>query len=344
MDADKIIEEYSINVHDTKLLSIDGLQKATRIFRVDGTELADNLYIVDTSSGRDIACHPHIVGKELDKLASSTAEEAAKAINSIILKAKKEEDVSPVFENVLRASQGYKLFPALKAVLPGKPIPQLFIRPRYVSKSYRNHTIRELKVIYKDFSELPKNQRAVLIKPDTEATGASGVLSITETLNEFKKCGSEITDVVLYGFMAMPALKWLKKTANEHGINLHAFSIGNITELALNNYDMTLYGVDESYFSKYGKIKRLGSIVDRSTLEDYLPEFIPGCDQPGDWSDRQSKLFTGLGYELGDITGHLTRSINLIEKLRKIGGYEKWQDSIAQKEVTKLKKVLYNYS
>ncbi len=343
MDVDRIITEYKINIGRTKPLGISGLQKSTRVFKVSEAAFMDNLYIIDTPSGKEIACHPHIVGKELDKLALSAAGEAAQTISSIILTNKKEDDTRIVVENVLRASQGYKLFPALKALLPSRPIPQLFIRPRYVSKSYRNHVTRELQVVYKDFSELPKDKNIVLIKPDTEATGASGVLSVTEALNESKKRGSNITDVVLYGFIAIPALKLLKKTTDEHGIKLHAFAIGNISELASNNYDMTLYGIDESYFSKHGEIKKLGSIVDKSTLENYLQEFIPGCDQPGDWSDRQSRIFTGLGYETGDIKGHLTRSINLIENLRKISKYEAWQDAIARKEITKLRKVLSTY-
>ena len=343
MDIDRIITEYKINIGCTKPLCISGLQKSTRVFKVSEAALMDNLYIIDTPSGKEIACHPHIVGKELDKLALSAAGEAARAISSVIFANKKEDDTRVVVENVLRASQGYKLFPALKALLPGRSIPQLFIRPRYVSKSYRDHVTRELQVVYKDFSELPKDKNIVLIKPDTEATGASGVLSITEALNESKKRGSNITDVVLYGFIAIPALRLLKKTTDEHGIKLHAFAIGNISELASNNYDMTLYGIDESYFSKRGEIKKLGSIVDKSTLENYLPEFIPGCDQPGDWSDRQSRIFTGLGYEAGDIKGHLTRSINLIENLRKISKYEAWQDAIARKEITKLRKVLSIY-
>ena len=66
---------------------------------------------------------------------------------------------------------------------------------------------------------------------------------------------------------------------------------------------------------------------------DYLPEFIPGADQPGDWSARQSRLFTGTGYEDGNIDGHLENSIRLVESLRKIGTFADWQQEIAHAEL-----------
>lgn len=344
MDIEKIIEKYGLNVDNTVQLHFKGLKRSTRIFKISKPALGENTYIVDTLAGKDIACHPYIVGKELDRLALSAAIEAAKTIRHVVLTREARSTKSIVFEHVLRAAPGYKLLPALKATLPGSRISEAFIRPKYIQKSYRDHATQELKTVYKDFSGIPHGKRIILFKPDTEATGASGKLALEEAIKESELKGSTITDVVLYGFMAIPGLRLLKDVADRHGINMYAFAISNISELAYNNYDMTLYGTDESYFSKYGEVRNLGSIVDRKTLKRYLPEFIPGCDQPGDWSSRQERLFTGRRYESGGTKEHLIRSMALIERLRKIPGYEKWQDALAQEELTKLRLTLSKYS
>lgn len=339
MDADRIIKEYGIDTEHTKEFSVKGLKRSTRIFRVEKPRLIRDLYIIDTPEGRRISCHPHIFGKELKRLSFSAAKEAAKAIAALVL-SRKDKGSGIVFEHVLRAAPGYQLLPALRSVLVGVDIPEVFIRPRYTEKSYRDHVSRTLETEYKDFSRLPAGKDIVLIKPDTEATGASGELSIEETVSACAKVGSRVSDIVLYGFIAVSALKLLKKAADKHGIRLHAFAISDITELAFNNYDMTIYGVDESYFSKYGRIKRLGSIIDGSTLRDCLPEFVPGCDQPGDWSSRQESLFTGRAYEEGDISEHLEKSRRMIDSLRKVSGYEAWQDRIAKKELMELESAI----
>ena len=118
------------------------------------------------------------------------------------------------------------------------------------------------------------------------------------------------------------------------------FALGNLTAMCANNYDMPLFGVDEWLWQKDGSINKIGVLVDRTTFMDYLPEFIPGADQPGDWSVRQSKLFTGTGYEDGTIDGHLVNSIRLVESLLKIGTFADWQEKIAYKELELLKNQL----
>jgi hypothetical protein len=111
------------------------------------------------------------------------------------------------------------------------------------------------------------------------------------------------------------------------------FALGNLTALCANNYDMPLFGVDEWSWKRDGSINKIGALVDRTTFMDYLPEFIPGADQPGDWSARQSRLFTGTGYEEGNIDAHLENSIRLIKSLLEIGTISDWQERIVYREL-----------
>jgi hypothetical protein len=96
---------------------------------------------------------------------------------------------------------------------------------------------------------------------------------------------------------------------------------------------MPLYGVDEWLWRKDHQVHKLGALVDRRTLLDYVPEVIPGADQPGDWSARQTRLYNGLGYEQGDVPGHLENSARLIKGLLEIGTLTEWQRQLALKEL-----------
>ena len=104
---------------------------------------------------------------------------------------------------------------------------------------------------------------------------------------------------------------------------------------------MPLYGIDEGLWEIKRKIRKLGSIVDSKTLKKYLLEFVPGLDQPGDWSSRQTSVYvTKEKQEPGGITKHLTNSIQLIERLKNIPDYALWQQRIAEKELELLHSTL----
>ncbi len=91
----------------------------------------------------------------------------------------------------------------------------------------------------------------------------------------------------------------------------------------------------KSYWEETGKIRELGSIVDIETLDRFLPEFIPGSDQPGDWSNRQTTIYTTKERsEKGEIKIHLQKSIKLVNSLFKISNFEPWQQKIAEKELS----------
>ncbi len=340
---DDIIEEYGVDTESTKPVEVEGLKPTTRVFRVDRPDLIDELYIVDTLEAKAIACHPHLVGEALEPLCLNAALEAVKAIWRLTDIAGVNRD-SLVFENVLRAAPGYRLREAIEALNAGGRIREVWVRPRYSVPSYRDHdegAIRDLRIVYEDFDELPQDREVVVLKPDTEATGRSGQMSIDRVVEGCEEVGSRVGEVILYGFISIPGLRLLRRTAKRHGVRLIAFSMGNLTHLAHNGYDMTLYGVDESLWEERGIMRKLGSIVDRSTLERYVVEFVPGSDQPGDWSARQRSLYvTKTDKEPGGIKKHLENSIRLIEALREISDYEPWQDRIAGRELQILKATL----
>jgi hypothetical protein len=346
VDVDQIISEYNIEVDSTTLIKVGNLQDSTNVFRVDRSDLIDELYIVDTVQGKNIACHPHIVGKALKTQAFSAALDAAKAINQLTALSTTNRD-SIVVENVLRGAPGYELHTAFRELNAGQVFRDVWIRLAYEKLSYRSHADESavgLNIVYEAFEALPQQREIVLLKPDTEATGKTGQKAIERIVRKCEEVGSTIKEIILYGFISTPALKTIGATVKRHGIKLVAFSIGDITELAHNGYDMTMYGIDEGLWRVSGEIRKLGSIVDSKTLERFLPEFIPGSDQPGDWSDRQTSVYvTKEKMERIRNDVHLHNSIKLIESLKKISNFMPWQKRIAEKELRFLHSTLQRF-
>ena len=339
--GESFIQEYDVNVDATVPAKLrTRLDNDVRIFEVNHSSL--NAYIIDTPPVRRIACHPHVVGKELESLMLQSAESS---LNSILELAN--VDISKhgvLFEQILRAAPGYQLHAAAEKLIPDS-FRTVFIRPRYTHTSYRDHDgmiQRHLQVIYEDFANLQKNQDIALIMQDTVASSRSAIVSIERALHHCEENGSRIRKWIIYGFISLEGLKILDKIARSYDVPLVGFALGNLTALCANNYDMPLFGVDEWLWQKEHSIRKIGALVDRATFMDYLPEFIPGADQPGDWSARQSRLFTGTEYEQGNIEGHLENSIRLIRSLLEIGTFADWQEKTATKELELLESKLAN--
>jgi len=343
VDVDRIISDYNIDAESTRPVKVYSASPTTKVFKVEKPELIEELYIIDTAQGKDIACHPHIVGETLKRLAFGAALEAARTVEQHAGLSEIGRD-SVVFENVLRAAPGYELHAAFRELNRGRGFRDVWVRPCYERPSYRSHdeesSVR-LDVIYEDFGTLPPNTEITVLKPDTEATGRTGQKSIERIMEQCETVGSTVRKVILYGFISSSGLKAINKTAESHEIELAAFSIGSITDLAHNGYDMTLYGVDESLWRVNRRIRKLGSITDVTTLERYLPEFVPGLDQPGDWSNRQTSVhITKDRKEPGNIKAHLENSGKLIKSLMRISNYEPWQEEIARSELRLLHRAL----
>ena len=311
------------------------------LYRVRGSSLipadayAGDTYIVDTEPGRTVACHPHIVGEELRALCTEAASgfvEAAAALGAL------KPDETCVM-HILRAGTGYMVAEALPI-----HVPIVDVRTQYVDDGYRGHSDdpRSLKVSYRKY---PKRleEAGTMVIPDTYATGRSAEAAINDLLVH----GYKPDTVILYGFVAVPALVRLGGLCEAQGIYLKCFAICDVSQLAHNNYDMPVYGPDESLHASTGEEGRLGSVVAPDTLEEMLPGYVPGMDQPGDWSERQSRLYTGLGKEQGDIKGHLEKSVRLIERLQALGRGRGWfttaHEEAAERELEALRRTLGRY-
>jgi len=339
---DRMIQEHKIDTDSTRLVKTKKakLGKHTRIFEIG--RLALPTFIIDTPMAREIACCPHLVGESLEQRSREAAAEALPAILELSEVEGKREDSEIVFEQILRAAPGYKLQDAAPKIL-GTSYRTVYLRPRYTHRSYRDHdgaVQREIEIVHQDFSDFPRGKKIVLVMQDTVASGRSGEVSINAILKECQKSGCKIEKWILYGFISEYGLEILYRIAKQNEISIVAFAMGNLTGLSTNNYDMPLYGIDEAHWQKTRTIRKIGSIIDRVSLEEYFPSFVPGSDQPGDWSARQRKLFNGISYEPGDIVDHLNNSVRLIKSLCEIGCFEPWQQSIAEKELDLLQKTL----
>lgn len=288
-----------------------------------------NCYIIDTAAARQIACHPHIVSGNLSNLCYEAALEFRKVLDVLDL-------ISPKsgILHILRGSSGYML----DKILPSLPV--LNIRTLYIEDGYRAHSdhSRRIDITYSDYNG---GEYSTLIVPDTYATGRS----VEAALKFLFSNGFHAERLVIYGFMAIPGIERLYTYLDMHGVDLISFAICDITQLSSNNYDMPLYGIDENLYMTNNEVSNLGSIVSLETLRDMVDFYIPGMDQPGDWSERQSFLFNGIDKESGDIIGHLTKSIDFINSLDKFNRNQAWyNDAIKKATQMELKQLRFTLS
>jgi len=304
------------------------------------------VYMVDSQEAIMLACKPYIVGEEFLELNRRLSMKIIDVIEAIIPLREWKDRI--VFQHVLRAAPGYTFHKAITG--SGYNISEVYIRPKYVQPSFRDHLeSRRLEVVYKDFDQLPKGENLLLIKPDTEATGRTSVISLRELVKACKSVDTEIEELVLYGFMTSTALNRIFKESSRLGIKkVYAIALVDIAALAYNEYDMVLYGIDESYYIAGSGTRLLGAIVHENTLRRCLPYYVPGMDQPGDWSARQDLLLTGSEYELGDIENHLRNSIEIARKLLEIQSREgilrDWQRKIIIECIEILRQRLSHYT
>jgi len=316
VDPDDIANVFPLDLDATKPVHVEGSGREAWLYRVTESKLVPEgepvgtVYIVDTRAGGMVACHPNIVGDDLKTLCREAANhfvEAARAVRVLT------EDAAIL--HILRAGAGYMV----ADVMDGAPI--VGVRTEYRTDGYRAHSDdpRRLVVSYRRYPE-GLDEAAAIVVPDTYATGRSAEAALLDLMGN----GFKPDRVILYGFIAVPALIRLGALCEEHGVDLHSFAICDLAQLAHNNYDMCIYGPDESLYRETRRRVTLGSVIDRATLRRLLPHYIPGLDQPGDWSERQSLLFDGVANRSGDIRGHLVKSIGLIETLTGMNAGEEW--------------------
>ena len=338
-----ILDEFPVDVSSTKVVDVPGLDRA-RLYEVDlgsglmpGDMGVDACYILDSEAGMTVACHPHLVGAELAELCLGCADDLWTSLRGLALLG--DGDYSIL--NILRGSSGYRVS---EASPPGTPV--ISVRTEYSEDGYRAHSddSRRVRVTYSDLDSRGLGAPSTLIVPDTFATGRSAEAALTHLFGE----GVEPERVVLYGFTAIPALERLGLLCAGWGVEMVTFSVCDITQLASNHYDMPVYGLDESLWESSGELRRLGSIIDVETLRRFMPRYIAGLDQPGDWSERHLDLFDGDGVVSGDVAGHLLKSIGLVESLVGLNSgqpwYDGWHGEIAEAELRRLRDALLGCS
>lgn len=332
---DAVVREFRIDTESAKRVNAERLREGTNVYKVDGSSLipqgayTGENYIIDTLAGGMIACHPHTVGEELKTLCLEAAQDFVEAANQICSLNPEEAALM----HILRAGAGYMVAEAM----PGR-VPVINIRTEYVEEGYRDHSDdpRSLKVSYRSVPG-GLGRASTLIVPDTYATGRSAEAALLDVLLS----GLNPERVLLYGFIAIPALVRLGALCKRHDIGLVSFAMCDVTQLAHNNYDMAIYGPDESYHGVTGEARKLSSIIAPETLRRLIPYYIPGMDQPGDWSERQTRLFNGVRDEDGNIVGHLEKSAALVERLRAMSAGHPWygeaQEEAARRELEALR-------
>lgn len=340
-DLKNLIEQNGIDTESLERISIDYGIEDLVLYKIRGEPYFDDFletYIIDAPEAREIAAHQHIVGDQLTSKCLTCARKAIRPILELTSINKSNAD-KVVHLHVLRAAPGYQLHTALEEVM-GK-IRQTFVRPRYVKASYRDHLGAEsmvLRVDYKEFSSVPAREEIIVVKPDTEATGRTAEVSIRSLFERCEELDTRIKELILYGFISGKSLLRIKDVASSLGIGkVIAFAWVDLTALAYNKYDMVLYGVDESFWKEKRRISRLGSIVAMETLKSMISIYVPGLDQPGDFSERQEKLWDGEKWVSGDMLGHLKKTAGIIESIKAIpGALESWQEEIANKQLEML--------
>lgn len=309
-----IRELFPLDTESVALQGLSSLSPTTRLYRVDTSSsslIGEDLgvcYIIDTPEGQMIASHPHLVSPELDVLSLQAAREFKTVLDELGLVTD-----STCVLHILRGSAGYMVHD----VMPELPL--IRIRTEYRDDGYRAHSDDSwhIEVTYSDYDG---RNLDTLIIPDTYATGRS----VEAALQHMAGKGGKPGTIIIYGFIAIPSMRRLSALCNEMGARLITFAICDITQLAANNYDMTLFGIDEHHHSATGQLRMLGSIVGDETLHEMTENFIPGLDQPGDWSERHTKLYDGYHEVPGDIRGHLSKSIAFIESLDEVNREQGW--------------------
>ncbi len=333
----KIRELFPLDTESATLQTLSSLSPSTRVYTVDtassrliGEDLGD-CYIIDTPEGQKIASHPHLVGTDL----AFQSLRAAYEFKAILMELGLISGSTGIL-HILRGSAGYMVHD----VLPQLPL--ISVRTEYRDDGYRAHSddSRHIKVTYSDYHGRDLD---TLIIPDTYATGRS----VEAALQHMNSNGGKPRTIIIYGYIAIPSMRRLNALCNSMGSRMITFAICDISQLAANNYDMTLFGIDEHHHSKTGELRMLGSIVGEETLREMSENFIPGLDQPGDWSERQMNLYDGHHEEPGDIRGHLSKSIEFIESLDRVNREQEWYNDaikrLTEAELKSLRSTIFRY-
>ncbi|MEM5811325.1 MAG: hypothetical protein QXG91_01105 [Candidatus Aenigmatarchaeota archaeon] len=321
----KIIEYFPI-----KFEAVKKVNKNLFLF-----EEIENFFIIHNKSCLKMACYPSIVGKSLSFHAKIAAKEFLLSLKELKL-----SNENFVLLNILRGCLGYELNTVFKNSK------KIYILPKYEKISFRNHVGKTIKIKFKNFKEMENSkEKFSLIVADTIATGKTMIKCLRAISNFFER----LEKVIFYGFMSLRGASIVKNFCDKFDLKSYFFTISNYSSLAFNNYDMILYGIDESYFNAK-KVKRyLFGVCDIEVFKDMVKYYIPGLDQPGDFSSRQEILFDGRKFidNRKFILKHCENNIRLIKTLYLLSCKEEWfskvHESRMKGEIINLEKTKMHY-
>ena len=343
------LKELNVNYETPKMCEIPfdlSFNSSLELYKIYN-EFKSDVYIVSTPEAEAVASRPEIVGEKMKYLMLETARKVLPLIHEKHLK----ED-SLFILLILRAAVGYEAHVVFKELLDSVSIG--YIRPKYVTPSFGDHVDKKLEIKAHNLDKtLPESENLALFIPDTYASGLTAVESLKTVFKVAEEKGTEISKVIIYGFIADKSIEALENLLNPRGVDLIVYALCDIPQLASNGYDMVL-GPDPHTLEKEGKVKYLNSTVPLPVAIRMLNKhgYVPGVDQPGDFSERQKRLINlklnngnfELVLEQGNIKDHLQHSLKRLELLeeRFLPKLDGRLGIIVGKNISKRKRALLN--
>ncbi len=297
-------------------------------------------FIADSKWGRDLAAKPELVGDDFISHNFRAARGVAAFLEETL-----EKDLPWVFLHILRASKGYMLHEALRS--RGIKLVEVWIRPRYATRGYGDHTVNDVEIRASNFealNALSSCGEVALIVADTVATGNTLARCLDEALRELRARGLRVAQLAAYGFVSIKGLVRIPRLAKRACV----VALENYTALAANRYDMPLYGLDRLLYERSGELRSIGGVTLLEVFEKMVADYAPGMDQPGDWSERQPLLESEGGLEAGNVRLHLERSLEALRSLRaatrKAPWYRKWMERVFDERESALTRLLAKLS
>ncbi len=303
----------------------------SRLYRVEEPSCDGGIYILDCVEGVEISCHPSIVG---DRLRDKCLVMASYSCRFIKQKYGMQDIDYLILVDILRGGPGYRIAEPLKNTFKNALFRRVKIRPRYVEPSYMDHSgEKKLMVERTDFKQMPKEGDALIIMPDTVASGRT-MKTCLEVL--FERLGNlRVSSIVIYGFISEKFAHEVQFLEVEYGIPIGVVGIENLTGLSDNNYTMPYYGYDPYY--NYSFERRLGCITSADIIEGICKEYVPSMDEPGDWNTRHTE--PEISGSAG-IRTHLESSRAELMRILRMAVLEPYQRSIALKELKEIERLL----
>ncbi len=326
--ARRVLNSFPIK---TDQVFLEGSYGLSKLYRVGEPSCEGGIYIMDCREGIEISCHPSIVGERLRDKCLVIASYSSKFI--------REKYGTPstdyiILVDILRGGPGYRLAGPLRSVFKDVSFRRVKIRPRYVEPSYMDHS-GEKKLIVEglDFRQMPREGKALIIMPDTVASGRTMKLCLEVLMGRIENI--RVSSIVIYGFISEKFTREIQDLESKYGVPVGVIGIENLTGLSSNNYTMPYYGYDPYY--NYSADKRLGCLTSIDIIRRVCKEYVPSMDEPGDWNTRHMEP------EISGPSGiktHLESSRIELRKILRIAELEPYQRSIALKELEEIERLL----